>query len=101
MATKRDLQNYVNELNKKYCKNTKNELVIHQAYGGYSVELTGKTYKHGNRTYWRKGSIGSGCASVGNDYHDTATNTLNALYKADSRGWVKSTIRNHENRKRY
>ncbi len=96
MATKKDLQNEVNRLNAKYCKNTKNHLVIHEAYGGYAVELTGKTYKRGNKIYYRKGSLGSGCSDIGNSYHDTATNTLSGLYKADARGWIKNSIRYHE-----
>ena len=93
MATKKDLQEHVNHLNEKYCKNTRNKLVISQAYGGYSVVLTGKTYKRGNKTFYRKGSLRSGVVGVGNDWHDTATNTLNGLYKAESKGWLQSQIK--------
>ena len=32
MATKNDLQAYVNELNQKYCKNTRNHLIVHKSY---------------------------------------------------------------------
>lgn len=102
MATKKDLVQHVNYLNEKYCKNTKNHFVISQAYGGYSVALTGKTYKRGNRTYWKKGSIGSGHGSTGaNPYHDTATNTLNSLYKAEAKGWLQSNLKHYEKHGRY
>lgn len=93
LATKKDLQNEVNRLNNKYCRNTKNHLRISQAYGGYSVELVGKRNKRTGKLL--KGAM-SGAGSIGNDYHDTATKTLNSLYRADSRGWVKSSIRSHE-----
>lgn len=99
MATKKDLQYEVDRLNNKYCKNTKNKLTISQAYGGYSVELVGKRHKKTHRLL--KGAM-SGSSSVGNQYHDTATNTLMGLYKAESRGWIKSTIKTHEpKRKKY
>lgn len=96
MATKKDLEYEVKRLNERYCKNTKNHLVIKQAFGGYSVMLTGKTYKRGKKTFWRKGSLGSGGVNVGNGYHDTATNTLNGLYKAEARGWLQKDIRYRE-----
>ena len=100
MATRKDLENCVDFLNKKYCKNTKNHLVISRAYGGYSVDLTGKRNKRTGR--WLKGSIGSGHANIGNPYHDTASKTIQGLYNADSRGYIKSAIRHYENRnKRY
>ena len=94
MATKRDLKNYVDYLNDKYCKNTKNHLEISQAYGGYSVELTGKTNKRTGRPL--KGSLGYASSYVGNQYHDTSTNTIRGLSMADSRGWIKSAIKQHE-----
>ncbi len=95
MATKKDLQREVDRLNEKYCKNTKNHLVVSEAYGGYAVELEGKYYKRGNKFFKRKGAM-SGAASIGNDYHDTATKTLASLLKADSKGWVKNSIRHYE-----
>lgn len=95
MATKKDLQNYVNELNNKYCKNSKNHFVIHQAYGGYTVGLTGKTYKRGNKEYYYKGSLKGALSDVGNPYHDTATKTLEGLYRADSRGWIKEKVKHY------
>ena len=99
MATKKDLQNYVNELNVRYCLNTKNYLVISQAYGGYCVELTGKTYYKGTKKHYKKGSLGSAAADIGNPYHDTATKTIEALYKADVRGWILNKIKYYEKRK--
>ena len=98
MATKKDLQKQVDYLNNKYCKRTKNELKISQAYGGYQVVLTGKTYKRGKKTFYRKGSLGSGVVDIGNSWHDTANNTLNGLYKAESRGWLQSQIKWREKR---
>ena len=95
MATKRDLEQTVKFFNNKYCKNTKNELKISQAYGGYSVCLTGKKNKRTGKPL--KGSIGTVCASVGyQDYHDSATKTIENLYKSDARGWIKSAVRSHE-----
>jgi hypothetical protein len=99
MATKKDLQNYVDELNGRYCQNTKNYLIISQAYGGYCVVLTGKTYYRGSKKHYKKGSMGSAAAYIGNPYHDTATNTLEGLYKADSRGNILYTIKCYERRK--
>lgn len=93
MATFKDLQREVNRLNAKYCKRTKNQLEISRAYGGYSVELVGKRNKRTHRLL--KGAM-SGSAGIGNQYHDTATNTLAGLYRADSRGWVKSAVRQYE-----
>lgn len=99
MATKKDLINHVNYLNDKYCKNTKNKFAISQAYGGYSVVLTGKTYQRGNKTHWKKGSIGSGHVCVGNQWHDTANNTLNGLYKSEAKGFLQSTVKFYNKRK--
>lgn len=98
MATKKDLQDAVKYFNNKYCKNTKNHLVISQAYGGYCVGLTGKRNKRTGKPL--KNSVGTGFCSVGaNDWHDTASNTIEGLYKADSRGWMKNQIRHYEKRK--
>lgn len=36
--TKKDLQEEVDKLNKKYCARTGNELRIQGAYGGYQVQ---------------------------------------------------------------
>ena len=93
MANYKDLQREVDRLNNKYCKRTKNELTISRAYGGYCVMLVGKRNKRTGRLL--KGAM-TGASWVGNQYHDTATNTLNSLYIADSRGWVKSVIFRHE-----
>jgi len=94
LATKKDLQAEVRRLNAKYCKNTKNKLDISQAYGGYQVVLTGKKHKNNPRK-WRKGSLGSAQSNVTYG-HDTATKTLNSLYQADSKGWLRSSIKHFE-----
>ncbi len=93
MATFRDLKDEVSRLNRKYCKNTKNYLDIDRAYGGYQIVLTGKRCK--NKPKWRKNSLGSGCASVTTGY-PSATKALSDLYRADSRGWLRSSIRHYE-----
>lgn len=87
MATKKDLKNYVSYLNNKYFHSSKNYLKISEAYGGYMVGITGKRGKNGKNLKWTS----SGISPVGNDYHDTATNTINALKKADEKGWLKKT----------
>ncbi len=78
----------------------KNHLEIDQAYGGYSVVLTGKSYKRGNKEYYVKNSLGSRGAEIGNQWHDTASKTIAGLYKADSRGWIKNQINYYEKRKK-
>ncbi len=93
MATYKDLQAEVDRLNSKYCKHTRNELAVERAYGGYAVILTAKRDKRNGKRL--KGSM-QGASDVGNQYHDSATNTLTGLYKAESRGWVKSSIKSHE-----
>lgn len=45
--TKKDLQEEVDKLNKKYCARTGNELRIQGAYGGYQVQLTGNVARTG------------------------------------------------------
>lgn len=92
MASKKDLYDEVERLNKKYCKNTKSYLRVSQAYGGYEVVLTGKPYNKGSKTYYR-GRLGSGSTPVGNDYHGSIKDTLFGLYKADSKGNVKRKIK--------
>lgn len=97
MATKQDLQKEVNRLNRKYAKNQPNQLEIHQAYGGYTVDLVGKRDKRVKGFKLRKGAM-PGAASVGNQYHDTATKALAGLKNAESRGWVKSAFQTHSPR---
>ena len=92
MATKKELQSEIDRLNKKYCKNTKNKLKVGSAYGGYQVQLTGKRYKNNPRK-WR--GIGSGVSSVTFGYQ-SATKTLSDLYKAESKGHLRSQISHYE-----
>lgn len=97
MATKKDLEDYVAELNRKYCKNTKNHLVIDQAYGRqYQVCLTGKSYFRGSKEHLRKGGL-RGYLPV-TPYHDTATNTINKLYREVANGYLQQTIKYREHR---
>ena len=88
---KYELQDYVDKLNNRYCKSSKNKFEIEQAYGrNYSVVLTGKRNKNGKPV---KGSLGTGQVCVGNDWHDSVENTLKALYRADYRGWIKDAVK--------
>ncbi len=93
MARFKDLQAEVDRLNAKYCKHTRNYLEVDRAYNGYSVILTGKRDKRTGKIL--KGAM-QGASDIGNQYHDTATNTLAGLYKAEARGWLKESIKYHE-----
>lgn len=97
MATKKDLEKEVSRLNRKYAKNSPNELVVHQAYGGYEVNLQGKQDKRYKGFKLRRGAM-SGAAGIGNQYHDNATKTLAGLKTAESRGWVRSAFKTHSPR---
>lgn len=99
MASRADLKREVERLNKKYCKNTKNELMVSGAYGGVKVNLTGKEYKRGKKTHWYKGSLGSGQADITYGYTSPKA-TLFKLYEADSKGWLKSSIKRYEPKKK-
>ena len=96
MATKKELREEIDRLNKKYCKNTKNKLVLGSAYGGYQVQLTGKRYKNNPRK-WR--GIGSGVSSMTYGFQ-SAKNTLNNLYEIDSKGYLRSRIKDYERPRR-
>ncbi len=97
MSSRLDLKNEVARLNKKYCKNTKHELTVRSAYGGYQVQLRGKPSKNG-KGY--RGYIGSGGVDVTSGF-TTAKNTLFDLFKRDSQGFLKRTISHYEKRKRW
>ncbi len=92
MSNYSDLKDEVKRLNDKYCKNSKNELVINRAYGGFEVLLKAKTGKNGKKL---KSGLGSGAVSITYG-HDTSLNTLNSLYKSESRGWLQSTIKHYK-----
>lgn len=98
MARKSELYWEVEKLNDKYCKNTKNKLKVNEAYGGYSVMLTGKRSKKTGKLL--KGAM-TGASSVGNEYHGSVRETLDGLYKADYMGWIKSTIKYYEHKNHY
>lgn len=95
MATIKDLKNEVERLNRNYCKLKKVKFDISYAYGGYEIVLKAKENKNGTL---KKTRLGSGCASI-TDGHDTATNTLNALWKSEARGWLQNSIRFYNNEK--
>lgn len=96
MATKRDLLREIDWFNKKYCKGRPNKFALSEAYGGYQVVLTGKKRKDG---HYYKGSLGSGAASITNGY-DSPSNTLNDLYRKDSKGWILMDVKAHDDRSR-
>jgi len=93
MNSKKELLNHVSDLNRKYCKNGKNKFALSEQNGGYAVVLTGKTYKRGSRTHWRKGSIGSGHVMVSNPGHTSIKDALFGIYKAEAKGWLQNTLK--------
>ena len=90
-VTKAELREEVERLNRKYCKNSKHKLHLQGGYGGVQVQLTGKTYKKGNRTHYR-GSLASGNTEITAGFH-SPTETLFRLYKADSKGEIKKKVK--------
>ena len=89
-TTKKDLEKAVAELNKIYCKRSKNELMVSSAYGGYGVRLTGKRDKR-KRFGWRKGSLRSGQSDVTYGYQ-TPAKALNDLYATVRSGDLKRQV---------
>lgn len=88
-TTKKDLEKAVAELNKIYCKRSKNELVVAGAYGGYGVRLTGKRDKRTKG--WRKGSLRSGQSDVTYGYQ-TPAKALDDLYTVVRSGDLKRKV---------
>ena len=97
MAKLKDLQFEVDFINNKYCKNTKNHLVIGKENGAYVVGLAGKKVKHGNDVSYCKGSLGSRFHQI--TPYDNASNTILDLYKKDSHGLLKYVIQKVEQKK--
>lgn len=95
MTYKQILETEINRLNEKYCKNTKNELKLYGAYGGYKVGLTGKKCKGAANRYR---GLGSGMTDITYGY-STPKDVLNDLYKSDSKGWLKYKIMDNETKK--
>ncbi len=77
-------QKEVDSLNRKYCKNTKNELQIHETENGFQVILSGKKDKR-NKTKLLKGSLGSKAFFVTYWHHSSQT-TIQYLKEQDKRG---------------
>lgn len=94
-VTLSDLNSEVDRLNKKYCKNTKNHLKVEKNGYGYSVNLTGKTYKRGKKTFWRKGSIGSGEVRL-TGLGKTKAETIQRIREEERSGNLKRIIRRRE-----
>lgn len=93
-VTLSDLNNEVKRLNKKYCRNTKNHLVIDKNGYGYSVNLTGKPdrrYKDGR--HLRKGSLGSGQVRVSGYYSGTKSEVKSRLLENERDGTLKRIIK--------
>ena len=93
MTTKQDLQKEVNRLNRKYCKNTKNHLVIDKNGFGYSVNLTGKQDKRYKRFSTRKGSLGTAQVRVSGYYSGTKSEVKQRLLKNERDGSLRRIIR--------
>lgn len=95
--TKKKLQQLVDSLNKKYCANSKNYLIIDEAYGGYQIMLTGKKDKR-TKNKFIKNSLESGREFITYGHHPINT-TYQYLLQQDGKGAVLNTIKYH-NRKR-
>ena len=76
MATKRDLIRAIENLNDSYMKKQPNIFELSEAYGGYKIELTGKSRRVNGKWVWS--GIGSGSASLTSGY-GSATDTLAQL----------------------
>ena len=94
-VTLSDLNSEVDRLNKKYCKNTKNHIVVDKNGYGYSMNLTGKTYKRGKKRFWKKGSIGSGQVRL-TGLGKTKRETLERIRFEEETGNLKRIIRKRE-----
>lgn len=93
-VTLSDLNGEVKRLNKKYCKNTKNHLVVDKNKLGYSVNLTGKPdkrFKDGRHK--RKGSLGSGQVRVSGYYSGTKREVKNRLLQNEKDGTLRRIIK--------
>ena len=92
-VTLSDLNQEVDRLNKKYCKNTKNHLVIGKNGYGYSVNLTGKTYMRGKKRFLKKGASGEvRLTGLGK----TKRETLERIRSEEQSGNLKRIIRRRE-----
>lgn len=97
VTTVGDLNREVNRLNKKYCKNTRNHLVVGKNGNGYSVNLTGKPDKRYKGSWHRlKGSMGTSEARVSGYYSGTKSEVKTRLLQNEKDGTLKRIIKNHE-----
>lgn len=93
MTKKSDLQQVVTRLNRKYCKSTKNHLVIDKSGFGYSVNLTGKQDKRYKRFRTRKGSLGTAQVRVSGYYSGTKSEIKNRLLQNEKDGTLRRIIK--------
>ncbi len=94
--SKLKLQKEVDSLNRKYCKNTKNELQIHETENGFQVVLSGKKDRR-SKTKLLKGSLGTQAVFVTYGHHPSQT-TIQYLKEQDKRGSVLGIIKSYERR---
>lgn len=92
-TTKADLQREVSRLNRKYCKNTKNHLIIDKNGFGYSVNLTGKPDKRYKRFRTRKGSLGTAQVRVSGYYSGTPREVKERLLRNERDGSIRRIVR--------
>ena len=90
-VSKSYLQAVVDDYNKRYCKNTKNELCLAGAYGNYGIRLTGKRDKRYKNPRWRKGSLRSGQSDVTYGYQ-SPKKVLDDFYGVVRSGGLKRKI---------
>jgi len=79
-----DLRAEVADLNDRYSKRSKKQLTISYAYGGYEVNIQFKPK-------YQK-IHGTGVSQITNG-HDSASKTIEGLYLADSRGWIRDAFK--------
>lgn len=94
--SKSKLQKEVDSLNRKYCKNTKNELQIHETENGFQVVLSGKKDRR-SKTKLLKGSLGTQAVFVTYGHHPAQT-TSQYLKEQDKRGAVSNIVKSYERR---
>jgi len=95
MSTKKHLEWEVDRLNRKYCRDTKNQFRVQSAYGGYQVQLTGKPYANNPNRYR---GMGTRVLSVTPRF-TSASDTLNVLHSAEKQGILLEDIMRAERMK--
>ncbi|MCH5179944.1 MAG: hypothetical protein J1F32_01865 [Erysipelotrichales bacterium] len=94
----KDFSNCVDELNKRYCKRSKNKFGFSVNNGDhFEIFLTGKTYTRGNKNYYRKGSLENKKMTIASSGNPIGC--FNYLKYMDSKGRVKGMVKYYENKK--